>query len=59
MKLNKKLFIIPLSFCIIIYLLGAFIAVSFDIAEWDAEGRAVAVFSFAIAIVLRILISQE
>ena len=59
MKINKYTFILPILFCIIIYLLGAFIATDIDFTNWDTFGRIFATILFVVAIVAGIMLSQE
>ena len=59
MKINKYTFILPILFCIIIYLVGVFMAFNFNPANWDNLGRYVTELLFVIAIILGILVSQD
>ena len=59
MKINKYTFILPILFCIIIYLLGAFIAVDIDFTNWDIIGRFVMTVLFISAIGAGITLSEE
>ena len=58
MKINKYTFILPILFCIIIYLLGGFIAADIDFTNWDIFGRVIIVILFLGAILSGIGISQ-
>ena len=59
MKINKYTFILPILFCIIIYLLGAFITADIDFTNWDTLGRLFTTMLFVFAIVAGIMLSQE
>ena len=59
MKINKYTFILPILFCVIIYLFGAFIAVDIDFTNWNTLGRLFTTIIFAFAIVIGVTLSQE
>lgn len=59
MKINKYTFILPILFCIIIYLIGAFIAADFNISNWEGSGRFIIGIFFLFAIALGILLADE
>jgi len=59
MKINKYTFILPILFCIIIYLVGAFIAWDFNSVNWDDLGRFCTGILFIVAIILGIPVSQN
>ena len=59
MKINKYTFILPILFCIIIYLFGAFIAANFNIVDWAEGGRFFIALLCIAVIILGIGFSQE
>ena len=59
MKINKYTFILPILFCVIIYLFGAFIAADIDFTNWDIIGRFVMTVLFISAIGAGITLSKE
>lgn len=50
-----KLYFSCLAICILMYLLGAFVACDFDIRNWDELGRVVIATLFLVAVIVSIM----
>lgn len=59
MKINKYTFILPIIFCILLYLLGAFIGWEFNPKEWDIVGRFFISFLFIISTVFGMMMAED